>query len=128
MSLADSTDILVDMNNDQYTPPDLLNHYQKSQENIPQKSTLTPVRTTPVKKKRSIILTIIRVIFFTVLILVCLALLSIAINLKGINAIYQGVTSGKTNLETALYSAQARDFTVASEKSDLAIKNFTSAA
>lgn len=128
MSLDDSTDILVDMNNDQYTPPDLLNHYQKTQENIPEKSTLAPQKARPIKKKRSIILTAIRVIFFTVLILVCLALLSIAINLKGINAIYQGVTSGKTNLETALYSAQARDFTVASEKSDLAIKNFTSAA
>jgi len=112
------------MINDSNSTPNLLNQYQKYQEDVSQNSPLSGGFREPLKKKRSIILLVIKTIFFTVLTVLCLIILSIAINLRGISAIYRGVFEGKNNLEESLVFAQKRDFVIADSKADSAVKNF----
>lgn len=116
------------MLNDSNTPPNLLHQYQKFQEDLPQNPMSSSGSNGPRRKKRSIILIAFKTIFFVVLTVLALGLLSVAINLKGIAAIYQGVTEGKTNLESAATSAQTRDFVMASGQAELSVKNFKTAS
>lgn len=123
--------ILDYMLNDSNSSPNLLNQYQKYQENVSQITPLTPLSggfREPLKKKRSIILFIVKTVFFTVLTVLCLIILSIAINLRSISTIYRGVFEGKSNLEESLVFAQKRDFVMADSKADSAVQNFKSAA
>lgn len=121
-------DILVYMLNDSNATPNLLNQYQKYQEDLSQNTPLNGGFREPLKKKRSIILLVVKTIFFTVLTVLCLIILSIAINLRGITAIYRGVFEGKSNLEESLVFAQNRDFVIADSKADSAVQNFKVAA
>jgi hypothetical protein len=112
------------MLNESNTPPNLLNQYQKFQEDLPQNAAFSTGSRAPQRKNRSITLLVVKTIFFAVLTVVCLGILSVAVNMKGITAIYQGVLGGKTSLESAVALAQARDFVVASEKAQTAVKDF----
>lgn len=116
--------ILDYMLNDANSSPNLLNQYQKYQEDITQTAPSTGGFREMPKKKPSIILLFVKIIFFTVLTAISLFILSIAINLKGINAIYRGVIEGKSNLEESLAFAQKRDFVIADSKADSAVQNF----
>ena len=120
--------ILDYMLNDSNSTPNLLNQYQKYQEDVAQKPPLTGGFREQPKKKRSILLFIVKTIFFTVLTVLCLIILSIAINLRSISTIYRGVFEGKSNLEESLVFAQKRDFVIADSKADSAVQNFKSAA
>lgn len=112
------------MLNEQNSSQNLLNQYQKYQEDLSQKPPLTSGFREPIKKKRSIVLLVFKTIFFIGLLALSLIILSIAVNLKGISAIYRGVFDGKSNLEEALVLAQTRDFVMADSKAETAAENF----
>lgn len=112
------------MLNEQNSSQNLLNQYQKYQEDLSQKPPLTSGFREPIKKKRSIVLLVFKTIFFVGLLCLSLIILSIAVNLKGISAIYRGVFDGKSNLEEALVLTQTRDFVMADSKAETAAENF----
>lgn len=112
------------MLNDQFTSPNLLYLYQQ----VTQTEQSVGLKTeAPVRPRTPFFLLIVKIIFFTILTLLGIALLVAAINVKNVAAVYKGVTEGKANLEQALYQAESRNFAGATETSELAIKNFQSA-
>lgn len=89
---------------------------------------LQPHQPTKTAKKSPTWLTVIKVIFFTGLACLALALLAIAFNVKHIAVIYREAMTGKSSLEEAIALVRTSDFLNASKQAERAEDSFNNAS
>jgi hypothetical protein len=110
---------------DQHTPPNLLRQYHQFEPSeLKDQSQQSIITAKPGRKKNSITMSIIRVIFFAILFFIGAGLLLIILNIKQVSAVASSISQAKTNLEESLQYTQNRDFLIATDKAQTAVNNF----